>query len=703
MINHLGDLLLPTIEHVYLAGYWVAFFAALLETTIGIGLLLPGSTVILFLGALSARGYLDPAGLIWFAILGAVLGDNLNYWLGKKYGARWIAGGFWFLKSSHIDRSRRFMDAHGAKSVFLGRFVPSVKEVVPFIAGSVGMKRGVFLLWNILGATGWGLAWVLAGHFFARSLNLAELWLSRAGLFFAFVVTIGVILFLCKWLVIRYGRNFWNIVVSLSHSVTGALANNEHVALWVNNHPRVIFFLRSRVDTKKFSGLPLTIFLVAFLYVFALFAGIIEDLLTSDPIVAADVRIASLLVAFRTETLTSVFTWLTLLGKGPLILVLIGVLVSLLWLWRKQQCILPLLVSVLGSELFTYLGKLAFHRARPEQAIYVEHSYSFPSGHATVAVAFYGFIGYLLVRFAPSWKRKVNLIFLTIVVILAIGLSRIYLGVHYISDVWSGFLVGALWLIIAVSLVEWADYRAGVTNVARPRRWARPASLALLCLAILAYWGASVKFQPIPAQLTEIAPTEVGNSLAVFVDEQAKYSESILGEKQEPVNFIFLARDDAHLAAALRKAGWVEADSASFGSFIKAFDALIFGKPNPGAPISPSFWNARIQRMGFVRPASTDPPRNPVQLRVWRSIYSLDNGNRIYIGMARASKGFKWGVIPRIAPDLNSAREGLYRDLDRSAEIETDSKVHLVAPGIGKSITGDRFFSDGDAYIVTVN
>ncbi len=74
-------------------GYWVVSFTALLETTIGIDLILPGSTLILFLGALSRRGYFDFGDLLWFAVLGAVLGDNVNYFLGKKYGARWIKNG----------------------------------------------------------------------------------------------------------------------------------------------------------------------------------------------------------------------------------------------------------------------------------------------------------------------------------------------------------------------------------------------------------------------------------------------------------------------------------------------------------------------------------------------------------------------------------------------------------------------------------
>ena len=208
MINDIINFIFPSIAHYQLGGYWVAFFAALLETTVGIGLFLPGSTLILFLGALSARGYLDTGDIIWFAVFGAILGDNINYYLGRRYGAKWIEKGFWFLTSEHIKKTRNFMDAHGAKSILLGRFVPSVKEIVPFIAGSVRMNKRTFMFWNILGAVGWGFEWVLAGYIFAQSLNLAELWLSRAGLFFALLVITGAILYFFKWLIVKKGKQF---------------------------------------------------------------------------------------------------------------------------------------------------------------------------------------------------------------------------------------------------------------------------------------------------------------------------------------------------------------------------------------------------------------------------------------------------------------------------------------------------------------
>ncbi|MDP1991551.1 MAG: LssY C-terminal domain-containing protein [Syntrophales bacterium] len=619
MVIDIINNILPSIEHFHSVGYWIAFFAALLETTIGIGLILPGSTIILFLGALSARGYLDVGDLIWFSVLGAIIGDNVNYYLGRKYGTKWLEGGFWLLKANHIEKAKNFMDAHGAKSIFLGRFLPSVKEVVPFIAGSVRMNKRTFMFWNVLGAVGWGFEWVLTGYIFSHSLNVAEWWLSRAGLFVAFLIILGGILYFLKWLIIRKGKQFLIIFTSLSQSIKEAVIENEHVLLWTQKHPRSISFLKSRFDTTVFSGLTLSIFTLAFVYVLALFAGVVHDLITSDPVIAADIRIANLFFVFRTDVLTTIFTWITLLGNNQVILVFTFVAVALLWLWQRRYCILPLLIAVVSSETFTYLGKLALHRPRPEMAVYAESSFSFPSGHAAIAVTFYGFVGYLLIRFSQSWNRKVNLFFATMVIIIAIGFSRVYLGVHYISDVWSGYLVGAMWLIISVSISEWLRHNKRDDQSPSLVGSVRPISFVLVFIAILFYAGFSMNYHPPLASVPSKSAVVVSKSTDVFTNEQMKYTETLTGDRQEPINTIFLARDDSHLVAALQEAGWILTDNADISSFIKAVKALILKTPHPSAPISPSFWDAKIQDIGLAKVSGPNWLSNAHHVKIWRT------------------------------------------------------------------------------------
>lgn len=119
---------------------------------------------------------------------------------------------------------------------------------------------------------------------------------------------------------------------------------------------------------------------------------------------------------------------------------------------KHMARILPLFVSVGGAAGTTYALKHIFYRARPViETLYLETGSSFPSGHATVAMALYGFIFYTIWKHDKHYLKKPLIIFLFILIIL-IGVSRLYLGVHYISDVLAGYAVGFVWLVLSAKL-----------------------------------------------------------------------------------------------------------------------------------------------------------------------------------------------------------------------------------------------------------
>jgi undecaprenyl-diphosphatase len=219
---------------------------------------------------------------------------------------------------------------------------------------------------------------------------------------------------------------------------------------------------------------------------------------------------------------------------------------------------------------------------------------------------------------------------MTLLLITAIGFSRIYLGVHYVSDVWSGYLVGAMWLIVAVSLSEWLRQKVKGDRSISPVAGARPISFVLAFVAIGFYAGYAINYHPSPASVKPISAVVVPKSTDIFTNEQIKYTETLIGDKQEPINFIFLARDDGELAATMAQAGWTLTDKANISSFISAVKALILRKPHPSAPISPSFWNAKIQNMSFAKVAGPSWLSNAHHLKIWRTHFLLKSGNKIY-------------------------------------------------------------------------
>ncbi len=120
------------------------------------------------------------------------------------------------------------------------------------------------------------------------------------------------------------------------------------------------------------------------------------------------------------------------------------------WCGGKKEYILSFLITVLGAEISGQLLKILFHRARPDGGLAVENTFSFPSGHALIAAAFYSFLIYYFWQTSKSNAQKYFYLISGLILILLIGLSRLYLGVHYFSDVIGGYILGAIWLAIGI-------------------------------------------------------------------------------------------------------------------------------------------------------------------------------------------------------------------------------------------------------------
>ncbi len=648
-------------------GYWIALFAALLETTIGIGLLIPGSTIILFMGGLAGKGYFDIGDLLWFVIIGAIIGDNINYFIGKKYGAKIFTKGFWFINPLYLKSGKNFFEKYGSKSVFISRFIPSVKEIIPLIAGTFGMKRLPFMVWNILGAIGWSIVWVLPGYFFAQSLNLAKIWLTRTGFFLIIFLAVFIIFYILKIILLKKGKQLFSFLFSVWQSIKQAIIANREVQKFTERHKTFFQFIQRRLNKNNFYGLPFTLLSLALIYIIFLLGGIAEDIINSDLIVSADIRVANLLAIFRSAELTKFFFWITLLGKLQIVLIFTIATILILWIWKKRFYIIPLLLSIVGGEFLAFIGKIVFHRARPSVAIYAEKSFSFPSGHAAIAVAFYGFITYIVIRNAKQWNKKINAFFIGFLIIILIGFSRLYLGVHYVSDVWGGYLAGAIGLIIAISFSEYFSYRKQIASIPRPNTKKRLATISLILTSIGLYIIFALNYQiPVSMLPQEANQTVIGDTVAIFTNDQLKYTETLLGNKQEPLNFIIIAENDRQLVNLFEQSGWLLADDVTVSTIAKITQAALGKYPYPNAPMTPDFWNTNVHDFGFEKSTELNNVRQRHHARFWKTNYIMESGDVVYVGTASFDSGLKWGVTHRINPDIDTEREFLFNDMQKN-------------------------------------
>src|SRR5262249_19621450 len=127
----------------------------------------------------------------------------------------------------------------------------------------------------------------------------------------------------------------------------------------------------------------------------------------------------------------------------------------------------------------------------------VEKSFSFPSGHAAIAIALYGFLSYVLTRNVISWKLRTNVVFAALIVAFTVGLSRMYLGLHFLSDVLGGYVIGLLWLMVGATLAEILRSRSTPAGLSSRLLGARTPLTIILIAALAAFYAAfAVNYAP---------------------------------------------------------------------------------------------------------------------------------------------------------------------------------------------------------------
>ncbi len=148
----------------------------------------------------------------------------------------------------------------------------------------------------------------------------------------------------------------------------------------------------------------------------------------------------------RLEGLVFLFSRITLLGKWYVVIGLAAIVLIVLHKKHAKQYIVPLLLAILGSSTAAAILKIVLQRHRPMNSVSLESSFSFPSGHATIAMAFYGFLAWFLLKKQKKQFVRGFILILALVLIMLIGFSRLYLGVHYLSDILGGYLLGLIFL-----------------------------------------------------------------------------------------------------------------------------------------------------------------------------------------------------------------------------------------------------------------
>jgi undecaprenyl-diphosphatase len=397
----------------------VAFALPAAEASIFIGVVFPGEIAIIVAGVLAHAHKLPLWLVIVVGTLGAVIGDSIGYEVGARYGD-WVLARLpkRLVKPEHIEQGRALLRRRGGPAVLIGRFTAALRALVPGLAGASRLPYRTFLPYNLVGGLAWVTMSALIGYVAGASYKAAE---HQASLIS------GALLAL--------------IVLVLLHQV---VRRSQRVQSWLARHG-------DRLPDRW-----LTLSVLVFAAASSLFGGLLEEILDDNGPRHSDSRLLNDAIEHRQSWLTAIARGITELGAWP---VAYGVVIALgaLTVWRTGRWALPLCsVALLGAGQGIRLAVSdAVARPRPPRALWLIYpgGNSFPSGHTTIATIAYGLAALLLLRLLTA-TRLVTVLVSVVAVLLAaaVGVSRVYLGVHWPSDVTAGWTLGAGWLALAATV-----------------------------------------------------------------------------------------------------------------------------------------------------------------------------------------------------------------------------------------------------------
>ncbi|HEV7751330.1 MAG TPA: VTT domain-containing protein [Baekduia sp.] len=418
--------------------YLVVGVMAFFETGAFVGLIAPGETFLIFGGVVAGQGTISLVTLIAIVWTCAVLGDLASYFAGRRLGRSFLVkhGPKVSITEERLHHVEAFFDRHGGKAIFLGRFVGVVRAVNPFLAGSSGMPLRRFLPYDVVGAGAWATMLLVLGYIFWQSFDRVLHYAQQGTL--ALGTTI-VVLVVVVWLYrhLRVEENRHRLAARIDEQLERPALRPLAAVLrplwrW-SRRPRRFFWNRV---TPGDLGLELTT-LLAFVAVgsFAFVADIIT--LHTQDLITGDRQAFDMAAKLRADWLDSVAKVVTALGSLPVVGGAMVLTVVMLLVRRRMIEAAALTSGLVLTWAAVHIAKAAVDRPRPTDALVDTAGQSYPSGHAAYAIAWIA-IAVVLSRTVPGLARTTVVVVVATVVAVLVGLTRIYLRAHYLSDVVGG-------------------------------------------------------------------------------------------------------------------------------------------------------------------------------------------------------------------------------------------------------------------------
>jgi membrane-associated phospholipid phosphatase len=352
-----------------------------------------------------------------------------SYMLGRRLGRSFLErhGPKLKITEERLQKVEGFFDRHGGPTILIGRFIGLVRALAPFLAGASRMELRSFLAYDVLGAGLWSALFCLLGYFFWQSLGTVEKYIGAGAAAFTALVVIGLAIVFA----VRLRRD-----PEMRARVQRRLDANP---LW-RRVRGPLGFAWDRLMPGRL-GLELTTLLALASVGFYTFFWL-ESLLGTSQIASLDADAFSIGDALSMAVAVDVVSVLTHLGSLPV--TLLAVLLTAGWAIGKRRATregVALVAAFAVTFAVVHIGKAATDRPRPVDPHASSEGMAYPSGHSAYAVALVA-CAIVLARGGHGLAARFALVGIAMALAVAIGLSRVYLRVHYLSDVVGGFAIG---------------------------------------------------------------------------------------------------------------------------------------------------------------------------------------------------------------------------------------------------------------------
>ena len=490
-----------------------------------------------------------------------------------------------------------------------------------------------------------------------------------------------------------------SIIKSLFVSILGGLASNDYVKKLSKSKSPLLTWAKCRLRKNSPYGLPLTLTLLMATIFLVNFLSVLITVSSKGSLSHVDTRVLNLMPSIRTPAQTAFFRVVTALANTETAILLMVATAAVLW-QRHQRFLAGLVIVVAGGEeVVTYIIKHLVMRMRPDRvlSLFKEGGFSFPSGHSVWATVLFGLLAYFIYKSYTSTRARLLTVGLYVLTVFLVALSRIYMGVHYPSDVWGGILLGGSMLTLVIGVLEIGSRYKIIGN--KKLDVTNKTILAVPVLLVVFSMIASPFFIHIQPAMVSPAYTVVPTIDETTVQKLPLYSETLTGSRMEPINFIYAGSEEQIVTTFLTH-GWYRADPSTLSNTLKALAVGFQGRQYLTAPVTPSYLNFKPENIAFEQSTATHSLKQRHHTRLWRTNLALPDGRPIWVATASFDEGVEFAGSAKlpthhIDPNIDAERAYIIKSLGLQS-----NPIAVVQPQLGKNASGDSFFTDGKAELV---